>query len=107
MTWPLLATTAAGLQRQLRLLEAYCAEQGLTVNLGKTKVMLLSGEEQELLEAKALARVQRAHLTYAGQRVEGTTDFKYLGVVFHSTRPLGESAAGAASSGGTFRSGRV
>ena len=88
----LLATTAAGLQHQLRLLEAYCAEQGLTVNLGKTKVMLLSGEEQE---AKALARVQRAHLTYAGQRVEGTTDFKYLGVVFHSTRPLGESAAGA------------
>ena len=31
----LLATMAAG------LLEAYCAEQGLTVNLGKTKVMLL------------------------------------------------------------------
>ena len=54
-------------------------------------IMLLSGEEQE---AKALARVQRAHLTYTGQRVVETTNFKYLSVVFHSTRPLGESAAG-------------
>ena len=88
----LLATSAAGLQRQLDLLQRYCAERGLTVNLKKTKAMLLAGADSE--EA-AMAQVQRAGLTYAGQRLEGTTQFKYLGVVFHCTQPLGESAAGA------------
>ena len=34
----LLATSAAGVQAQLRLLEAYCAERGLTENMVKTKV---------------------------------------------------------------------
>ncbi len=88
----LLATSAAGLQRQLQLLETYCAERGLEVNLEKTKAMLLAGADGE---DSALQLVQRAQLTYAGQHVKGTTEFKYLGVVFHATRPLGESAAGA------------
>ena len=86
----LLATSAQGLQRQLRILETYCTERGLTVNIKKTKAMLLSGARDP---EKALKRVQRARLTYAGQRVEGTIEFKYLGVIFHSTQPLGESAA--------------
>ena len=88
----LLATSAAGLQQQLLLLEQYCEERGLTVNMEKTKAMLLVGADDE---ASALAQVQRARLTYAGERVKGTTQFKYLGVVFHATQPLGESAAGA------------
>ena len=40
----LLASSAAGLQAQLRVLEAFCQQRGLTVNLVKTKVMLLAGE---------------------------------------------------------------
>ncbi|KAI3434647.1 hypothetical protein D9Q98_002712 [Chlorella vulgaris] len=88
----LLATSAAGLQRQLQLLEEYCAERGLAVNLRKTKVMLLSGAETT--EA-ASQLVRRARLLYAGQRLEGTDSFKYLGALFHSTQPIGESAAGA------------
>ncbi|KAI3435037.1 hypothetical protein D9Q98_003089 [Chlorella vulgaris] len=88
----LLATSAAGLQRQLQLLEEYCAERGLAVNLRKTKVMLLSGAETTEAASKL---VRRARLLYAGQRLEGTDSFKYLGVLFHSTQPIGESAAGA------------
>jgi hypothetical protein len=88
----LLATSAAGLQQQLRLLEQFCAERGLTVNLDKTKVMLLAGADNE---GHALQRVAAARLTYAGGRLKGTTEFKYLGVVFHCTKPLGESAAAA------------
>ena len=86
----LLATSAAGLQRQLDLLQQYCTDRGLTVNLTKTKVMLLAGADSE---ADASGRVQRAGITYAGGRLEGTCSFKYLGVVFHCTQPLGESAA--------------
>ena len=88
----LLATSAAGLQQQLQLLAAYCAERGLTVNLAKTKAMLLSGAATA---EEALQRVARAQLTYDGQRVQGTAEFKYLGVTFHCTQPLGESAASA------------
>ena len=95
----LLATSAGGLQRQLQLLEAYCAERGLEVNLEKTKAMLLAGADDE---ASSLAHVQRARLTYAGQPVKVTTEFKYLGVVFHSTQHLGESAAGARASAARF-----
>ena len=86
----LLATSPDGLQAHLRLLEAYCAERGLTVNLAKTKVMLLASANSE---AQALGRVQEAGLAYAGGRLEGTT--QYLGVTFHRTHPLGESAPAA------------
>ena len=37
-----LATTPAGLQRQLDRLEAYAAAWGLTVNVGKTKVVVFA-----------------------------------------------------------------
>jgi hypothetical protein len=88
----LLATSAAGLQQQLHLLEQFCTDRGLTVNLKKTKVMMLSGAADE---ADAMRRVRLAGLTLDGRRIEGATEFKYLGVVFHCTDPLGKSAAGA------------
>ena len=84
------ATSASGLQAQLRELEAYCLENGLTVNVTKTKVTLLAGATSE---ATTLATAQRARLTYGGQRVAAVTEFKYLGVVFHCTQPIAESAA--------------
>ena len=86
----LLATSPSGLQQQLLLLEQYCAERGLTVNVTKTKVMLLAGEGEE---RAAMARVRAARLTYAGAELEAVAQFKYLGVVFHCTQPLGQSAA--------------
>ena len=56
----LLATSAGGLQRQLDLLQQYFSDRGLTVNLTKTKVMLLAGADSE---ADAAGRVQRAGIT--------------------------------------------
>lgn len=79
----LLATTARGLQAQLRLLEAYCAERGLTVNLVKTKVMLLAGADGE---TEALQRAERARLSYGGGKVEAVSEFKYLGIIFYCCR---------------------
>ncbi|PSC67546.1 ribosomal large subunit pseudouridine synthase D [Micractinium conductrix] len=86
----LLATTANGLQQQLRLLEQYCAERGLTVNVVKTKVMLLAGAADE---QTAMQRVRRARHTFDGAPVAGVAAFKYLGLVFHCTQPVGEAAA--------------
>ena len=86
----LLATTANGLQQQLRILEQYCAERGLTVNVVKTKVMLLSGAADE---QTAMQRVRRARHTFDGAPVAGVAAFKYLGLVFHCTQPVGEAAA--------------
>ncbi len=86
----LLATSSAGLQRQLAILQQFCAERGLTVNLDKTRLVLLAGAASP---DDALCRVQRAGIKYAGQRIPGATEFKYLGAIFHCTQPLGESAA--------------
>ena len=76
--------------RRPRKQEAYCRENGLTVNVKKTKVMLLAGATSE--EA-ALRRVRKARFTYAGSEIEAVPDFKYLGITFHCCKPLGESAA--------------
>jgi hypothetical protein len=86
----LLATSPAGLQQQLHILEQFCADRGLTVNLKKTKVLLLAGGEDEE-DAMAIARA--AGLTYAGGTIEAVSHFKYLGVIFHCVQPLGECAA--------------
>lgn len=88
----LLATSATGLQAQLDLLESYCQQWGLTVNITKTKVMLLAGGSNE---ADAMRLARRARLTYGGKEVEAVPEFKYLGVVFHCHLPIGESAAPA------------
>ena len=61
----LLATSAAGLQRQLDLLQQYCRQWGLTVNIDKTKLMLLSGRRTQ---HAAQQTADAAGLTFAGQQ---------------------------------------
>jgi hypothetical protein len=100
----LLATSASGLQAQLRELEAYCRDNSLTVNIKKTKVMLLSGAASEDV---AMRKVQAARLTYAGTIVPAVAEFKYLGVDFHCCRTLGESAAAGRAGVARFAAARV
>lgn len=88
----LLATSAAGLQRQLDLLQQYCSQWGLTVNTVKTKVMLLSGARTQ---PAAQSAAEAARLSFGGGQLEAVTSFKYLGIVFHSSTCLA-GAAGAA-----------
>lgn len=90
----IIARCAAGMQRQLQLLEVSCSERGLTVNLANTRAMLMAGA---VSPADALQHVARARLTYAGGILKGSVQFKYLGVVFHCTVPLGEYAAATCS----------
>ncbi len=67
----LLATSAAGLQQQLRLLEAYCAERGLAVNIDKTRVMLPSGADDSSRLGK---RQQQQQQTPAKAATAAATD---------------------------------
>jgi hypothetical protein len=91
----LLATSAAGLQAQLELLQQYCQQWGLTVNIDKTKVMRLSSGGSSNTEKAALQAAEQAGLTFAGQRLAVVTQFKYLGIMFHSSTCLAGSAAPA------------
>ena len=88
----LLATSAAGLQRQLDVLQQYCQRWGLTVNLVKTKLMLLSGARTQ---QSAQQTAEAAGLRFAGQPLAVVVSFKYLGIVFHSSTCLAGCAAAA------------
>lgn len=61
--------------------------------------MLLSGASTE---AAALRRTKDAQLTYAGNCIEAVTEFKYLGVIFHCCKPIGESAAAGRAAAARF-----
>jgi hypothetical protein len=86
----LLSTSAAGLQRQLGMLQQYCERWGLTVNTVKTKLVLLSGERTQ---QAALQTAQRARLSFGGVSLEVVSSFKYLGITFHSSFCLAGAAA--------------
>ena len=88
----LLATSAAGLQAQLRLLEQYCERWGLTVNTVKTKLMLLSGARTQ---QQALAAAQQAGFSFGGAALEAVHSFKYLGIWFCAATSLAGSAGAA------------
>lgn len=88
----LVATSAAGLQAQLDLLHDYCARWKLTVNISKTKVVLLSGARGA---AASVAAAEEAGLTYGGQRLASASSFCYLGVQFSAGQPIAGSAAPA------------
>jgi hypothetical protein len=88
----LVSTSAAGLQRQLDLLQRYCQQCGLTVNTVKTKLMILSGQRRQ---GDAQRAADAARLSFGGQQLEAVTSFKYLGITFHSTQQIAAPAAAA------------
>lgn len=74
------------------MLEAFCERRGLTVNLVKTKVMLLAGVRGSEA-AEDVARLGR--VTFGGKRLPVVSEFCYLGIVFNSGRSLAAVAAPA------------
>ena len=63
--------TKEGLQRSLNQFEAYCKKWKLTVNIGKTKVMI----------CKKGGRAPDEHFTLNGEELELVSEFNYLGYV--------------------------
>jgi hypothetical protein len=86
----LMATSAAGLQAQLNLLQQYCQRWGLTVNTVKTKLLLLSGHRTQQAAQQA---AERSGVTFNGQALAAVTSFTYLGIAFHASTCLAGTAA--------------
>jgi hypothetical protein len=66
----LLASSLEGLQRQLDALALFCDLRQLTINLGKTKVMIFNG----------LKKSVDLHFFFRGEEIEITITYTYLGV---------------------------
>ena len=64
-----------GLQKQLDILEAFCEARGLTVNVKKTKTLVFEHRRSEVPAFR-----------YAGDVIERVDEFKYLGILMHSTK---------------------
>jgi hypothetical protein len=69
--------TPVGLQKQLDVLQAFCYERQLTVNVKKTKVVVF----------EACKSVCQA-FQYEGEAIEQLIFFKYLGVELHGTKGM-------------------
>jgi hypothetical protein len=73
----LLASTPEGLQRQIDALASFCDLRQLTVNLGKTKVMIFNASKHPLTDL---------HFYFRGEEIEINTTYTYLGVQFTGPR---------------------
>ena len=67
--------TVGRVQTQLDILDIYCSEYGLSVNLCKTKVIVFRNGGH-------LRKNEKFYL--AGKRIESVSYYKYLGVIFSS-----------------------
>ena len=71
----LLSASAKGLQQKLDILEKYCNEWCLTVNLNKTKILIFNKAGRHL----------KVNFTYKGEMIECVAKCKYLGITFCSS----------------------
>ncbi|MCO5603414.1 hypothetical protein L7F22_057564 [Adiantum nelumboides] len=71
----LIAESPDGMQRQLDVLQKFAEESGLSVNMGKTKIMVFNTTTQWV-------RRSAPKFTYGQDNVEYTDAYTYLGVVF-------------------------
>jgi hypothetical protein len=73
----LMSHTRAGLQKQLDVLQTFCCERQLTVNVKKTKVVMFEAR-------KSMCQA----FQYEGEPLEQLNSFKYLGVELHGTKGM-------------------
>jgi hypothetical protein len=73
----LMSHSAEGLQHQLSILAQFCKDRGLTVNVGKTKIVIFEHKRSECMP-----------FMFEGREIERVDIFKYLGIAFHATRGL-------------------
>ena len=89
----LMSTTVEGLQRQLNILGAFADRWGLTVNIGKTKVVVFRPPRKQYMAGMSL------QFTYKGNALNVVPSFRYLGVELHEAHPFGHAAGPLAASG--------
>jgi hypothetical protein len=72
----LLSSSPEGLQRPLDALALFCELRRLTINLGKTKVMIFNG----------VKKTSNLHFLFRGEEIEITNTYTYLLVQFSGAR---------------------
>jgi hypothetical protein len=73
----LMSHTPIGFQKQLDVLQAFCCERQLTVNVKKTKVVVFETH-------KSVCQA----FQYEGKAIEQLNSFKYLGVELHGIKGM-------------------
>jgi hypothetical protein len=73
----LMSHTPVGLQKQLDVLQAFCYERQLILNVKKTKVVVFEAH-------KSMCQA----FQYEGKAIEQLNSFKYLGVELHNTKGM-------------------
>jgi hypothetical protein len=84
----LMSHTPVGLQKQLDVLQAFCYERQLTVNVKKTKVVVF---EARKFVCQAFQ--------YEDETIKQLNSFKYLGVELHGTKGMQAAIQWLAMSG--------
>ncbi len=84
----LMSHTLAALQKQLDVLQAFCYERQLTVNVKKTKVVVFEAR-------KSVCQA----FQYEGEAIEQLNYFKYLGLELHGTKGMQAAIQRLAMSG--------
>ena len=78
----LVSGTEAGLQRMLSALESYAHRKGLTVNAGKSEVVVFNSKQVPC--KRRAGSEELVCLKYAGQPLKLVGEFRYLGLVLHN-----------------------
>ncbi len=73
----LMSHTPAGLQKQLYVLQAFCCERQLTMNVKKNKIVVFEAH-------KSMCQA----FQYEGKAIEQLNSFNYLGVELHGTKGM-------------------
>jgi hypothetical protein len=89
----LLASTAAELQSLLDALHEFCVAYDMEVNVAKTEIVVFGRKQFDKLENL------QSRWKFAGQPIPVSSEFKYLGVVFHSTRGVSAAVSTLAAAG--------
>ncbi len=84
----LMSHTPVGWQKELDVLQAFCCERQLTVNVKKTKVVVFEAR-------KSVCQA----FQYEGEAIEQLNSFKYLGVELHGTKGMQAAIQQLAMSG--------
>lgn len=72
--------TAENMQRMMHILQKFCLESGLTVNVNKTKIMVI----------QTIQPANIPSIIYDGKEIERVQTFKYLGIDVPSSHKWGD-----------------
>ena len=72
----LISKSKQSLQKQIEIVDQYCSDSKLTLNVEKTKIVIFN---------KAGATFRKEQIQYRGKNIKTVKHFKYLGILLDSS----------------------